>query len=277
MRLLIFSNVFIAVAATLFTRETYYLLGVEPQWSPLLVLVFLATLVVYNLDRLSGAAEEDAVEATARHRWIEGRQRVLWSVTAAAGLGCVATLPFLPMRVILALVPLAVVSLAYSLPVIWGKSGPYRLKDIAGLKIFLISFVWAGATAFLPAARALESPWNQQVGWVVLERAIFIFAITLPFDIRDMKRDRASDIKTVPLLIGVGPTRWLAVALMGIFAALALWNYGWGWEGPGPALLVSAVLTAGILTQAGPQRGEFYHVGLLDGMMAVQWLLVASF
>jgi 4-hydroxybenzoate polyprenyltransferase len=273
---IVFSNLFIAAAAALFAHQTYYLLGVEPRWSGLHLLVFCATLVVYNLDRLSGSAREDEVEATERHKWIDRRRLPLWGAVGAGAVGIVGSMFLLPVDVILALIPLGVLSLAYSLPVLWGKSGPYRLKDIAGLKIFLIMFVWAGATGFLPAVEVFDDPFRPAVAAVVAERAVFIFAITLPFDIRDMARDRASEIQTIPLAIGVERTRRLSIACIGLFAAGCALHYGVGLASHGPPLLASAAITAWLLRRAAPDLGELYYVGKLDGMIALQWLLVAG-
>lgn len=276
MTFLVFSNLFIALAAVAFTHESYYLLGVDPRVGPLLALVFCATLVVYNLDRLSGASAEDAVDATRRHRWVDRHRRLLWAATGLAATGALVTLFFVPRAVVWALVPLGVVSLGYSLPVVWSDSGPYRLKDIAGLKIFLIAFVWAGATAFLPAAAALEDPFRADVAWLVGERALFIFAITLPFDIRDMDRDRHSAIWTIPLAIGVERTRRLSYLVVAAFAVCVALHYGVGWSTPTLPLWASAAVAAGLLTRAGREdHDEMYYVGWLDGMISLQWAFVA--
>ena len=277
MTFLVFSNLFIALCAAAFTHASYLLLGADPHVSPLLALVFCGTLIVYNLDRLSSAAEEDAVDATPRHRWVDAHRRLLWSVAGLAAIGAFATLWWIPRTILWALVPLGVVALGYSLPVIWSDSGPYRLKDIAGLKIFLITIVWSGATAFLPAVELFDDPFRPDVAWLIAERALFIFAITLPFDIRDMERDRQSSIWTIPLAIGVDRTRQLALVTMAAFAGCVALHYGLEVSAPTVPLLASAAVTTALLWRAGREKhGEMYYVGWLDGMMIVQWALVAG-
>ncbi|MFB6352267.1 MAG: UbiA family prenyltransferase [Bradymonadaceae bacterium] len=277
MTFLVFSNLFIALAAVAFTHESYYLLGADPHLSPLLALVFCATLIVYDLDRLSGASSEDTVDATRRHRWVDRHRRLLWATTGLAAIGAVTTLFFVPRALLWALIPLGLVSLGYSLPVIWSDSGPYRLKDIAGLKIFLISFVWAGATALLPAVEVLDDPLTPEVAWLIAERALFIFAITLPFDIRDMDRDRHSAIWTIPLAVGPDRTRrlaYLAVAAFGVCVGL---HYGLDWQSPALPLWGSATVTTALLSRAGRENhDEMYYVGWLDGMIPLQWAFVAG-
>lgn len=276
MRSLIYGNLLIATAAGLVTHETYYLLGVEPHWDPLLALVFAATFFVYSVDRLSEASEEDTVEATERHRWIARNRRYLWAGAALSAVGGAVAALFLSYRVLLGLVPLGAAALAYSLPLLWGPSGPYRLKDIAGLKIFVITVVWAGATALLPALQTGRPLGSPTVVGTIAERALFIFALTLPFDIRDMERDRASDIRTIPLAIGPSRTKRLALACTVLFAALVLVHRELAVASAAPPLLVSAALTFGLLTRASRDRPELYYVGLLDGMIPLQWALVAG-
>lgn len=275
MTFLVFSNLFIAVSAAAFAHASYYLLGAGPRASPVLALVFCATLVVYNLDRLSTASDEDAVDATERHRWVDRHRRLLVGLGIVATVGVVATLFFVPREILYALVPLGVASLGYSLPVVWGRSGPYRLKDIAGLKIFLIAFVWTGATAFLPAVELYDDPFRPAVAALCLERALFVFAITLPFDIRDMARDRAAGIWTIPLMIGRSRTRTLALTLLGTFALCVVLHYGVALASPTLPLVSSAALTGWLLWRADRQHAELYYVGKLDGMMALQAALVA--
>jgi 4-hydroxybenzoate polyprenyltransferase len=97
-------------------------------------------------------------------------------------------------------------------------------------------------------------------------RVLFIVGITLPFDIRDMDRDAQSGIATIPIWLGVDWTRRLAVLCVVAFGLMSTHE---------PALLTSAVITALVLLGADEGRGEFYYVAGLDGMMLVQWALVA--
>ncbi len=276
MRALVFSNFYIAVAGLLLTHQTYLQLRVPTEWGPLPLFVFSATLAVYNLDRLSGASDEDHVAASERHRWIDAHRSTLWGLATLGGLGALALLPMLPSRIWLALIPLGLLSLGYSLPLVWGREGPYRLKDVAGLKIVLIACVWAGATGVLPAIEHLDALDHSAVILVAVERGLYIFALTLPFDLRDLERDREAGIRTIPMYLGARPTRWLAVALMGGWIVLVTWHYGWSTTSWTPPLVASAGLTAATLARGGEDRDELYYVGLLDGMMIVQWMLVAG-
>lgn len=288
MRLFIFSNVYISLAAAALAVQAYYLLGARDffwraphAWGPA-ALIGCATLAVYNLDRLVSASREDAGELSARHRWIGARRRGLWGLVLAAGLAGAATLLVVPPRVVAALVPLGAAALAYSMPMLGARRSPVpraqqtrrRLKDIPGLKIFVIALVWAAVSVLLPALHARVSLASRDVALTFLARMSFIFAITLPFDIRDMRADARAGIRTLPMLLGARRTRLMALALMLVFCALVLIHYGARLTGPTLPLLVSALFTGAALVFCARPRHEFYYVGLLDGTLLLQPLLV---
>mgnify|MGYP006299100767 CR=1 FL=1 len=276
MRFVVFSNLYIAIGATLLARSSYVLLGQQPRWGALAGLVFCSTLVVYNLDRLVSASREDTVEGSKRHLWIQRHKTGLWCLVGAAVAGAIASALFLSTEVWMALAPLGVLSLAYSLPVLLGREGGFRLKDVPGLKIFVIASVWAGATALLPAVDAGMEILDLDVALVAVERFLFIFAITLPFDVRDLERDASAGIETIPMLVGARQTRHLATGLALLFGTVCLWHYGVALEGFGIPTATFAVVVALILVFSDRQRPEMYYVGLLDGTMLLHWLAVAG-
>jgi len=291
MRLLIFSNLYISLAAAALALQAYYLLGARdflwhsPHWWGPAALIFCATLAVYNLDRLVSASREDAGEFSARHRWIHARKSGLWGLVFAGVFAGAATLWVVPMRVIAALIPLGAVALAYSMPLLGARLSRAprvqktrrRLKDIPGLKIFLIALVWAAVSVLLPALHASVSLGSRGVALTFLARMTFIFAITLPFDIRDMRGDARAGIRTLPIILGPRRTRLVALALMLVFCALVLSHYGARLDGPSVPLLASAALTGGALIFCARPRPEFYYVGLLDGTLLLQPLLVIAY
>ena len=277
MNFLLFTNLFIALAAGLMTLQTQVLLGETPRVDALVATVFFGTLAVYNLDRLVGSRREDRVDSTRRHRWVRRHRRLLVMTMAAAGVGLAVSLPALPMRVVGALLPLAVMCGAYSLPVLRPLPVPFdRLKEIAGLKVFLIAGVWAMATAWLPAVEsgALAAD-GASVLLVVLRRFVFVAAIALPFDVRDLSRDAAAGIRTIPMVLGTSGTRRLSLAMLLLFAGLSAIRLGMD-SGDQAALLMSVGPTAAALLALSPHRGDLYYSLLLDGTMVMQSVLVLA-
>jgi len=64
------------------------------------------------------------------------------------------------------------------------------LRDIPFLKIFVIAFVWALVTGLLPLISSKDLiQINLQHILFLTKQFLFVVAITIPFDIRDMKYD----------------------------------------------------------------------------------------
>ena len=91
---------------------------------------------------------------------------------------------------------------------------PFFLRKVPFIKIFLISIVWTiGTTVLLVLENKLI--FSEEVILNIIARFLFVFAITIPFDIRDIKYDTGKLI-TLPLVLGVNRTKFLA------FLALAI-------------------------------------------------------
>lgn len=270
---LIYSNLYVSACAASLVLATQALLSGAARVDALSALVFFATLLVYNLDRLASGGE-DRLDPSPRHQWVRRHQGVLLGVLGVAALGVAACVLLLPWHIFLALVPLGVLSVGYSLPVLsWGGRRHRRLKELPGLKIFMIALVWAVATVSLPAWLAGRAPWQGQVLALTVERALFIMAITLPFDVRDMGKDRGAGILTLPHLLGVEGTRRLAIGLV-----LASWLVGALAVGVATAhalaLAVSALATCALLSALHARRGELYYALWMEGTMLAQAVCV---
>ena len=91
----------------------------------------------------------------------------------------------------------------------------HNLRSISGLKVYLIGLVWAGVTVLLPLIDE-HYPLNQEVIITCIQRFIFIIALMLPFELRDLKYDSLK-LGTIPQKIGVNRTKILGVVLTLVF------------------------------------------------------------
>ena len=87
----------------------------------------------------------------------------------------------------------------------------------------IISLVWTISTLLL---LLLENniPISQNIVLHLMSRFLFVFAITIPFDIRDLKSD-AQNLKTIPLFFGVSKARFIAVFALFICGIIAFFQY----------------------------------------------------
>lgn len=235
---------------------------------PSLGFVFCGTLFLYALHRVNGVEQLAPFTSSGRYKVISSHKFhiLVYAMLGLSGAG-VCFLLF-PWSVKWALLLPGFLALGYVVPL--GKGGK-RLRDLHFLKIFLIAAVWAWVTVWLPAAET-GAGWNRATLLMMLERASFIFAITLPFDVRDLKIDRHTRVATLPAFLGIP----LTVALSFFLLLLMMVFAGMNRYPPGvmAALGASAALSAALSAFSWKIEHDYYFSGLLDGMMVVQFLLV---
>ena len=272
------SNIYISLAAVFLTIETQIQLGMEPQWHPYLFIIFFATLFEYNMHRfITVITNKEALKAD-KHKWVRENLKAFYLLVfcSVAGFICVAFLA--KKEVLITLAPIAILTLFYSVPVFGNKKSFFRLREIPYLKIFLIAFVWSASTILLPIIQSNSSFNKANVIAMLVERFFFVFAITIPFDIRDIEGDKLAGLKTIPILFNENKSNVLSYLSLFIFFLISLFHYQlqnrWFiiW-----ALSISTLTTFVFLKTKKIRTFPYYHYGILDGTMLLQGLLVLMF
>jgi len=153
------------------------------------------------------------------------------------------------------------IALLYPLPWILKKKGG-GLRSVPGLKLFVISLVWAFITAYVPAI------WNGDNGiWLFIERFFWTMALTIPFDVRDVKLDSHS-IKTLPHIIGAKSSIYVAHCAIWMSFSLQVLVFAM------PLISTFAVylIFGTVILLARGERGDLYYSFLIEGL---PWLLFA--
>ncbi len=113
---------------------------------------------------------------------------------------------------------------------------------------------------------------------MIFERFLFVFAITIPFDIRDMNADSQTGLKTIPLLIGAKKSTYVSMTTLVLLFAVTVIHYSitnqWFIIG---AFAVSFLTTIVFLTNERIRNSPLYYYGILDGTMLLQGVLVLGF
>jgi 4-hydroxybenzoate polyprenyltransferase len=272
--LLLYGHFWIAAAALAMTIQTHLLLEGSWNWSDLDAFIASGTLTIYALHRMV------VLRLAGEHR-PEGRFEIMetfrWHIIAYAALAAIIAAYFywqLPASLKLSLLIPNLIALGYVLPLLNGR----RLRDLPYLKIFLISLSWAWITVIAPA-QSVGLAIDRSILLMALERACFIFAITIPFDIRDMVQDQQAAVSTLPGQWGILRAKRTALVALMMMMLLVLLNFGLGYYTPGIGLglFFSAISSAVLIWKATPERHDYYFTGLLDGTMILQlglvWLL----
>ncbi len=269
--LILYSNFWIAVGALALCLQTAHLLQLELP-PALLFFVFSSTLFLYALHRIVGLQKVKPFQDKGRYLVISTFRNHIIIYAALGGLAAFVSFWYLNWNVQLALIIPAILSLGYVIPVLTGNK---RFRDVHFVKIFMIALVWAAITVLLPTLEA-DIPLHASIMWMFLERASFIFAITIPFDIRDLSIDEHTAVKTIPSTFGIPKSKLLAVSLLGFMLLLAYLNVQSGVYSPNTliALSLSAFLSSALVYYSDKISHDYYFTGLIDGMMLVQYLLV---
>ena len=275
---LINSNVYIALAAVLLTVATQLQLGMEPQWHPYLFIILFATLFEYNIHRLVTIITNKEALNTDKYKWVNDNLPTFYWLVGFSVVGFMIAVFLAKREVLLTLAPIAAITLFYSLPIFGNRQSIFRLREIPFLKIFLIAFVWSASTTLLPIIQSGHAfNWGHVVA-MLAERFFFVFAITIPFDIRDMESDKQAGLKTIPLLLSENKSWTIAYVALLLFWLISLVHYQpLNYWFALVALSISALSTFIFLKSEKIRRLPLYHYGILDGTMLLQGLLVLLF
>lgn len=194
---LLYTSLFAACCATGLCLGTEQLLlrHFPPLFTALHALVFGSTLLVYNTHYLIKKSElSDRFDWTQRNNYWH---YFFWLTGLSL---CAGSAFFLPASVLRACVVLALLSFAYSIPLL-PFIGRRRLKDFGFVKILVLTSVWTIVTSVLPMLY-----WERSMADYPFEiaiRFVFMFVLCLAFDLRDMQTDLDARIMTLPNRIGV--------------------------------------------------------------------------
>ncbi|MEE2953833.1 MAG: hypothetical protein VX347_01510 [Bacteroidota bacterium] len=100
---------------------------------------------------------------------------------------------------------------------------PFYLRRIPKLKIYIISLAWAIITVLLLVIEN-NIPFGLSVLLEFSSRFLFVFAITIPFDIRDINYD-SNKLKTIPQLAGVLRAKTISLSSLCLFLIINIWQY----------------------------------------------------
>lgn len=271
---ILYSSIFIGLCAVAQALLTFKLIKAPISFS-VLSLLFFSTFFIYNLDSLFFSGElPPKKEMNKRVVWINRNRIFLKTATFLSFFFLAITAFYLRPISIVLMGFTGIIALLYSIPVFKGKG----LKHIPGLKLFLISLTWAISVVSLPIVESHIDLSVSNHSLLLLKRFIFISALAIPFDMRDIYSDHENHMKTIPLLLGEKGTKILCSFLLG-FYLLLLYFYDFGGNSPATfsALAISNGILAWMIFQSSLKKNEYYYLLGMDGMMIVQSLLVYLF
>ena len=235
----------------------------------ILFFVFFATITGYNFVKYYGIAKWHHRRLT---RWLK--------VIQIFSLLCFLSLCFymfqLSVKTIAIIVLVGMITFLYAIPFLPKKmylDSNKNLRDISGLKVYVIALVWAGVTVLLPIIND-EYDLNTDVWITFIQRFILVIVLMLPFEIRDLQYDDLK-LSTIPQKIGVKQTKICGMILLLVFFFLEFFK-----DEIKPFQIVSLLIitftTMGLLLFVRKNQGKYYSAFWVEGIPAL-WLLLVLF
>ncbi len=260
-RYIVYLNVIVSLSTGILSAGYAHMIGLHHTYGYYGVFAFLSTFAVYNGQRLFKIREAK----TNWMIWVRENAKTIGRITLIAlGLAFLCFLILLPyygnFNAVYLLLLSSVISVFYVM-----KVRKINLREIPYIKIHLIAITWVIVLVVLPSLRYEITNYGTFL-LLCLSHYFYVLAVTIPFDIRDLKYDMPSQ-KTIPQLLGIQGAKVLALVLLLVFVVGVLyvgvpladnWLFYF-------AVIVQALLILGMQ----PHRSDLYCAGGIDGAIAL--------
>lgn len=253
---IVYTNLIVSLSASLLCTGLLSYLGLTSV-NRYGVFIFFATLFVYNFQRLVKTRSNES-------KWLYWVNEHLPLVLIICTISSIITVIWFIVKFDASLVILGVIGFAGVISVLYVlKLGKTNLRDIPHVKIYLIAFVWAVMIVLFPLMN--EGQLEGNIHLFILH-FLYILAVTIPFDIRDLKYDHDYH-KTIPQLVGVLGAKIIGVGLLVIFAA-GMFYFDASFIS-NPYFYVALVTQMLLIVFMTVKRSDLYCAGFIDGAIAL--------
>lgn len=268
----LYSSLHIALCAMAITAYSYLTLPHHTLDFNYISFVGASTLLLYSLHRIIGIKKSASYSEQGRFAIIIKYKSHLIFYSIGSAIYCLYVYYNFDWNRRLHLIAPVILSLSYSLPIFYeGK----RLRDFHWIKIFLVSICWAVITCTIPFYE-VEGVHNGDIILMTLERALFIFAITIPFDIRDREVDSQTNVRTLATKYSNHKLKcisWLALIVAGVISILLYTQDIYSSITMTPVVL-TYLISAYLVHLTNGSRSDYFFTGMMDGLMALPLILL---
>lgn len=273
----VYSNLFVALVLALLTASSYFIVPwLAFEWH-VPVSVFFGSHMLYSFHRLYKIDFIPIDQLQNRHRWILSRANWVRYGMMTSMLCGLVLLPNFQADTIIWLIPAGLVSIGYTIPILPADEGWRRFRDIPYTKPIIIAFTVAYFTLAFPvfAQLGMEGVFEGAFLRSFSERVLFLLAVTIPFEMRDLQNDKESGLETLATQYGFQTakrTGYLAVAAWGVLVLWRTFDAGFSLS----YILVSVGLL--FLLLAGYRflnklKGDLFYVYVFEGLILVYAVL----
>lgn len=198
------SSIHVALAICALAGVTVLTFDLVFEW-PVFAFIFLASITGYNFVKYAGKAK-------LHHRSLTHQLRAIQIFSLVCFLLLIYVTFLQSIDLLITTSVLGVFTFFYAVPFLPNQK---NLRSLKSLKIFIIALVWAGTTLWLPIVHQ-HSLFSMNVALETFSYFIFVLALILPFEIRDLKFDYA-ELGTFPQRFGISKTKIFGYVLLLVF------------------------------------------------------------
>lgn len=258
-RFYIESSIHVSLAVTALAGITFIHFEFAPV-IPVLLFVFFGTIAGYNFVKYAGVANVHHLKLVLNLQAI----RIFTLI-------CVAVLTFvafhLSYKALIAGLFFGSLTALYTLPLFKNQN----LRNLKGMKVFIIAIVWAGITVMVPLAEVshISSP---DYLLEFLQRFLLVIALMVPFEIRDLKYD-IEELGTLPQIFGIQKTQWLGIGLMLLMVLLEATKVETDYTRTG-IMAGIALLTTIFIFATKEERPKYFASFWVEGIPILWWVIL---
>jgi hypothetical protein len=263
--------------------ESLWFFNIPLSISPLVLFVFFATFFEYNLHVIAGRLTILKPLDSFRHLFSPSVSITLRTCIITGFIGTVITFFLLDKLLMIGVVVSGIITLSYSMPLIRKGGKLVRMREITYLKVFTVALGWTLITVVVPLLPFLHSISTEALLIIFLRRFLFIYAITIPFEIRDMERERRFGNISLPMVYGVKVMKIVGLIILFLFCILSAVHEKYflfdlsGRKTFFFPLMISAIAAAFLVAFASDRKSNWYFKFWTDGTMILQFLLLLLF
>lgn len=260
--LYLYGSVHVAVAVFALVQMTFYFS--KTPFDPVIsILAFSGTLFSYNFIKYATVVYYHYPKISKELKWVLG----ISGIALLAGVICFFMLEPRTQWVTMGFLLLSVL---YAIPI--NPKVP-NLRNWAGIKIYIVSFCWAGVTLILPIINAgLDLTFDTGIKFI--QRFLLVLILILIFEIVDLQFDDKR-LKTVPQTLGIRKTKQLILFLLIPFYVLEFLKVGFesiqAWNN-----LALVLLVCYFIKEASPNKSKYFTLFWVESVPIVWWLLVVA-
>lgn len=210
------SNIFVSICVVALCQSTAIILSVNINY--LLPFVFFSSLFCYNFLRIIRFSyffnqKEHGVKSMSKVNQYITIISLVFTIYFSRTITSDSIAILLPAILLTLLYPIKLSIFRYSI----------SLRELPTFKLFIIAFVWSVVTVLL-VANEHHILLSCEVLVLFLSRFFFVVAITIPFDIRDVKYD-LPDMKTIPQRFGIDRAKMISLFFLALFEILTIVHF----------------------------------------------------